>query len=59
MSDFAAKTEQELKKLITEKRKQLQEFRFNASSTKSRNVKESRNIRRDVARILTELNRKG
>ena len=58
MSDFAAKTEQELKKLVA-KRKQLQDFRFNASSTKSRNVKESRNIRRDVARILTELNRKG
>ena len=59
MSEFASKTEQELKKLVAEKRKQLQEFRFNASTTKSRNVKESRNLRHDVARILTELNRKG
>jgi ribosomal protein L29 len=59
MSEFAAKTEQDLKKLLIEKRKALQAFRFNASGSKSRNVKEGRNLRLDVARILTELNRKG
>ncbi len=57
MSEFSKKTEQELQKLLTEKRAALQEFRFNASGSKSRNVKEGRNLRRDIARILTELNK--
>ena len=58
MSEFKEKTEQELQKILTDKRKTLQEFRFNASGSKSRNVKEGRNLRRDIARILTELNKK-
>ncbi len=58
MSEFKAKTKEELQKILTEKRASLQEFRFNASGSKSRNVKEGRNLRRDIARILTELNKK-
>jgi ribosomal protein L29 len=58
MKAFNDKTENELKKLLIEKRKALQAFRFAISGSKTRNVKEGRNTRKDVARILTALNKK-
>ena len=58
MSEFAEKTKKDLEKILIDKNKALQEFRFNTSGSKNRNVKEGRNIRRDIARILTELNKK-
>ncbi len=58
MSEFTEKTKKDLEKILMDKNKALQEFRFNTSGSKNRNVKEGRNIRRDIARILTELNKK-
>ena len=45
----------DLMKLLKEKRAELQKFRFSIAGSKSRNVREGRNVKRDIARILTEL----
>jgi ribosomal protein L29 len=56
MSAFKNKTEQDLTKLAAEKRKSLQAFRFGSAGSKTKNVKEGLNLRKDIARIMTELN---
>lgn len=55
--NYKGKGADELKKLLSEKRAALESFRFNISGSKVKNIKESKNTRRDVARILTELNK--
>jgi ribosomal protein L29 len=45
----------DLKKLLEEKRKAVQNFRFGVSGSKVKNMKESMTTRRDIARILTVL----
>jgi ribosomal protein L29 len=55
MTDFKNTTEKDLMKSIAEKRKLLQTFRFGSSGSKTRNVKEGLNLRKDIARMLTEL----
>ena len=39
--------------MIADKRESLRVFRFGTTGAKTKNVKESRTIRRDIARILT------
>jgi ribosomal protein L29 len=56
MSEFKNKTTEDLNKALAEKRKALSTFRFNISGSRTKNVKEGRNTRKDIARILTELN---
>lgn len=56
MSEYKNKTEEEIVKLLNEKREALRNFRFAISGSKTRNVKEGKNIRNEVARLLTELN---
>jgi ribosomal protein L29 len=56
MKDYKIKNESELIKNLNEKRKALRAFRFGIAGSKTRNVKEGRNTKRDIARILTELN---
>lgn len=46
----------ELVNILGEKREALRGFRFGASGSKTKNVKSARNLRRDIARILTVLN---
>lgn len=53
---FSKKTDSDLEKALREKRKALREFRFGSAGSRTRNVKEGHNLRRDIARILTELN---
>jgi ribosomal protein L29 len=55
MKEYKEKTEQDLMKLIADKRTALREFRFGMSGSKTRNVKEGYKIRKDIARILTEV----
>jgi ribosomal protein L29 len=45
----------ELKKSLTDKREALRAFRFGAAGSRSRNVREGRNLRKEIAKILTEL----
>ena len=56
MSSYKYKTEKELIKELSEKRFSIRNFRFGMAGSKIKNVKESRNNRKDIARILTELN---
>lgn len=49
------KKENELTKLLLEKQKTLRLFRFGVAGSKAKNVKEGRNLRKDIARILTEI----
>jgi ribosomal protein L29 len=58
MSDLTNKKEKELNTLLEEKREGLRKFRFGIAGSKTRNVKEGRNFRKEIARILTEQNRR-
>lgn len=48
--------EQELIKLLAEKRSQLSSFKFGATGGKVKNVKMARTLRNQIAQILTRLN---
>jgi ribosomal protein L29 len=54
--DLKKKNKADLKKLLTDKRKALQNFRFSISGSKTRNVKEGKALRKEISRILTEVN---
>ncbi|RJR14282.1 50S ribosomal protein L29 [Candidatus Parcubacteria bacterium] len=55
MADIKKKSIEVLKKEVAEKREALRVFRFGETGTRTRNVREGRNVRREIARILTEL----
>ncbi|MFH1402422.1 MAG: 50S ribosomal protein L29 [Patescibacteria group bacterium] len=55
-TDLKNKIDKDLHKVLSEKRTGLREFRFGLSGSKTRNVKKGRNTRKEIARILTELN---
>lgn len=55
MKDLKNKTEKDLIALVSEKREALKAFRFGVAGSKTRNVKEGRGIRKDIARVLTEM----
>ena len=50
------KSDKDLQGQLEAKRKSLRLFRFGVAGSKSKNVKEGRTLRRDIARILTEIN---
>lgn len=50
------KTVDDLMKILSEKREALKAFRFAKEGSKTRNVREGRNIRKEIARTLTEVN---
>lgn len=54
--DLKNKTVEELKKLLSEKRVLLKGFRFGVSGSKTKNIKEGSNLKKDIARIMTSLN---
>lgn len=54
---FQDKSEKELHKLLDEKRDALAKFNFGLSGSRASNVKEGRNLRKDIARLLTVLNK--
>jgi len=58
MKDLEKKKDFELVKMLKEKREQLRAFRFGVTGSKTKNVKEGKNTRRDVARILTEVSKR-
>ena len=55
MSDFSKQNTEELEKLVASKREALRVFRFGGAGSRTRDVREGRNVRREVAQILTEL----
>ncbi|MGC9605290.1 MAG: 50S ribosomal protein L29 [Minisyncoccia bacterium] len=54
--DIVNKTAADLLKMLSDKRETLRVFRFGAAGAKSKNVREGRAVRKDIARILTALN---
>lgn len=56
MKDIKTKNEKDLVKELTEKREALRVIRFGIAHSKSRNVKETKGLKKVVAQILTELN---
>ncbi len=50
------KSEEELRKLLDQKREKLRETRYGLSSGKVKNIKEARGLKKEIARILTILN---
>ena len=58
MKDITTKTPADLTKMLSEKRESLRVFRFGSAGAKSKNVKEGRETRKDIARIMTELTAK-
>ena len=48
----------ELKKKLVDLEENIRVLRFKAQGSKSKNVKESATLRKQVARILTEMNKK-
>ncbi len=55
MSSLRDKKDTDLHKELTEKRKSLRDFRFGIAGSKIKNIKEARNLRKDIAKVLTEL----
>ena len=56
MAGIKDKSVESLHAELSEKREALRTFRFGGAGSRSRNVREGRNLRKDIARILTELN---
>lgn len=57
-AEIRQKTKDELIKSVKEMREKLRALRFDLASGKVKNVREIRQIRKDVARILTILKEK-
>jgi ribosomal protein L29 len=58
MKDIAQKTDTELTTLLTEKREEVRAFRFGMAGSQTRNTKASKNARRVIARLMTEVSRR-
>lgn len=58
MNKLVKKSDADLQKELKEKRSELQRFRFGMTGSKTRNVKRGRDLRKEVAQILTELSRR-
>ena len=57
-ADLKQKTVAELQKMALEERTKLQQLRFDLPGGKVKNVREIRQIRRNIARILTIVKQK-
>lgn len=57
-TEFQKKEYSDLNKELTLKREALRSFRFGIAGSKSRNVREGRGLRREIARYLTEIARR-
>lgn len=56
--ELGLKTKDELVKMVEETRKRIEDVRFKAPSGGIKNVKELREDKKNIARILTALNNK-
>lgn len=58
IKEILQKNKGDLNKMLKEKREHLRQLRFDLASGKVKNIKEIREIRKDIAKILTLINRK-
>ncbi len=57
IKEFTKKSTKELQTLLSEKRLALRTFRFSVAGSNTRNVKEGNGLKKDIARIMTLLNK--
>jgi len=55
ISEFKQKSKKELQRLLQNNQDKLRQLRFDLTSGKVKNVREIRQIKKDIARILTIL----
>ena len=55
IKEIRGKNNEELKKILIEKRENVRKLRFDIASKQVKNMREIRNAKKDVARILTIL----
>ena len=55
--DLSKHSKEELIKLAQDKREELRVLRFGIAGSKNRNVKQARNLRKEIARALTAHNK--
>lgn len=55
MTDLSKHEVNELRKLIADKRESLRAIRFSSAGSRSRDTSETKKLKRDIARCLTEL----
>ena len=58
MKEIREKNEAELKKLCQNYKEKLRSLRFKVAQKQVKDVRELRDVRKDLARILTETNRR-
>ena len=58
IKEISKKSKEELEKLHGDMLVSLRNFRFGLAGSKTRNLKEGRNLRKDIARVLTALKSK-
>lgn len=56
--DYKNKPKEELQRLVQENREKLRAFRFEMAGSKIKNVKAGRMFRKEIARLLTAINKK-
>lgn len=56
--ELVSKTKDELMKVMDDKKKRIEDIRFKSVSGAIKNVKELREDKKDIARILTIVNKK-
>jgi ribosomal protein L29 len=55
--ELSKKSKKDLQKMLTEDREKLRGLKFNLASGKVKNVREIHAVKKDIARILTVLNK--
>jgi ribosomal protein L29 len=55
MTEINKKSKAELLKMMTDKQTELKNFRFGLAGSKTKNLREGRNLRREIATIKTQL----
>jgi ribosomal protein L29 len=54
---YSGKNRDELVRALTEARTTLREYRFSTSGAKPKNLKDARAAKKNIARVMTELNK--
>lgn len=55
MADIKKQSVEDILKEVAQLRESLRNFRFNEAGSRTRNVREGRNIRKQIAQLLTEV----
>ncbi len=57
-ADIVKAKDTELTKRIFEAKKEIQEFRFSSAGSREKNTKKARELKKEIARLNTELNKR-